>query len=178
MLQKLKGVEKVVMRMLQDAQDMELSLSEQDSDYGIEYISQKLAMCSVFTERLASLDIKLVRIQLYVTTSFNKKKWYVTCRESELKSLKEYQDLSRDTKTPWIFSKMRSDMDELEAWKHTSLVVSTVRDVILSRIQVLKRLDSDIRLHQKLLDIKVAAGLVVPKTFTGSKGTAVGELDI
>lgn len=173
-----QAIEDQAMALMKDAVEMVLGLSPDDSQYGIHYISSKLALCGSYLERLSDIEMKLIQMKLAVSSRVANVKGLLDITERELKSKDEYQALQRDLKAQWVAERAKDQRKDLEDWMYVNRVVCEVREAVVGRIQNMKRLDSDIRLHQKLLEAKVASGATSPGSYTGSKATAAGELDL
>lgn len=172
------ALEEKVMALLEDAANMNLNLSDDDSDYGIAYIAKKLALCGTYMERLSDIEMKLVKIKLAVSKQLASMRVLLRIQEDERKASAEYVEVAREARSHWLQTSLQELRQANEDWTYLNRVVCDVREAVVRRIQDVKRLDSDIRLHQKLLEAKVAAGATSPGSYTGSKATAAGELDI
>lgn len=171
-------IEESCLALMRDATAMRLDLSSDDAQYGINYISSKLALCSSYLERLSDIEMKLIQTKLQVSNRVSAYKGLLDIAEREVRGSDEYVNQSRDVKGQWLAEKVKTQRKDLEDWMYVNRVVCEVREAVVGRIQNMKRLDSDIRLHQKLLELKIAAGATSPSSYTGSKATAAGELEL
>lgn len=176
----LNAIEEKVVGLLEDATAMKLDLSEDDAAYGLAYITKKLALCSTYLERLSDIEMKLVQIKLAVSKQVANYRGLAKIQEDELKASDEYADVARDARSNWLQKKLELVRQASDDWSNLNKVVCVVREAVASRAQDMKRLNSDVRLHQKLLEARVAGagGATSPNSFTGSRGAAAGELDI
>lgn len=173
-----KALEEQMMGFLADAMGMQLALSTDEELYGLGYITKKLVLCSTFVERLSDLEMKLVQIKLAVTKQLQAYRGLLALAEDFNRATDEYGSISRDQKNHWLSEKVKSERLAMEDWSYLNVVVSEVREAVVGRLQNMKRLDSDIRLHQKLLELRVGSGATSPNSYTGSKSTEAGELEI
>ena len=72
---------------------------------------------------------------------------------------------------------MRVQLGELpldaERWMQLKRAVSEVREAVGERAAMIRRLDSDLRLHARLYEVKVAGGALPPPGF--KPGSSKGE---
>lgn len=145
---------------LDRAMGMNLGLSEDDSVYGLTYIGQKLTQCAAGMEVLGDMSIRLSKISLEVTRAVSGKRSHLLTKERQYRSDPKYLEGDRNEKTGWLQGKLEVFRIELEDWELTHQFLAEIRGAVNERIQLFKRLDSDIRLQHKLLEAKVAAGVV------------------
>lgn len=170
-------LEERILGLLDTATGMQLGLSEEDSDYTLDFLKKKLAMCSYYTERLSDIMMELTKISLEATRISSSKNNLLSLKHNELKASSTYSEQPRDKKTSWLESQLGTYRGEAERWNMLRRVVSEVKDAVGERGQTMKRLDSDLRLHSKLLEMTPpgARGAAAP---TGFQGSSSDELDI
>lgn len=170
-------VEARVLQLLDDGSSMTLGLTTEDSDYNIDFVRQKLALCSTYLERLSDISMKLTRISVEVTRAARGVSQTLKIRMNQLKATDGYREQSREQKTPWLLSATRGEQEAAERWNGLRSVVSEVKDAIGERAQTMKRLDSDLRLHSKLIELapQEGRGATSPRSYTGSSAS---EIDI
>ena len=164
---KLDELEQELMSILDQAGSMELQLSEDDSEYDLKFLSEKLAKVSVFQERLSDLQVRLARINIYVKQTAKRAESALRAYTTELKMSKEYEEQPRATKTPWLEQQTSERRAQTDKWMDLAFVVSEVKDAVNERQGTMKRLDSDLRLHSRLFEAKVAAGAAPRPSFPG-----------
>lgn len=172
--------EEVVMGYLHQLMEMKLDLSSEEGDYDIRYIGAKLAMCSSLLEKMGDIQLKLTKISLEVTKVWAGLDVSLRLMEERLKASDTYQEQPRETKALWLSSSMDSSRDVLVRFTYLRKVVSEVRGALAEKIQMVKRLDSDIRLQQKLLEVQTvrsSAGNVAGQLVFKPK-QVIGELDL
>ncbi|HEC60638.1 MAG TPA: hypothetical protein ENI27_00095 [bacterium] len=164
-----------VMGLLDDAQAMKIGLTTDESKYNLYFIREKVTRCATYQERISDVMMKLTRVSIEVQRIAMGKKLELMFKTNELKSGDEYKDLSRDEKTSWLQSNLRGAQEETESWISLKRVVSEVKEAIGERANTLKRLDSDLRLHTKLLEMmgEEGRGATSPTAFTGSNSEEV-----
>lgn len=167
-MKKTAELEEQIMDLLDNGQSMKVGLSEEDSDYDLNFISSKLAKLSVYQERLSDIQMKLTRISLEVKRVGSQKSSILRLKEREIRSSDEYHNLTREEKTPWLATQLETVREDAEEWKILGQLVSEVKEAIGERAGTMKRLDSDIRLHAKIFEAKVAAGATSPSSYTGN----------
>lgn len=167
-LTKPQELEIEVLSLFDQASDLRPVMSEEDSAYDLVYISEKLAKCSSFMEKLSDIQIKLTKIALGATRANHNGSYLLKLKIEELKASEECEALPRSKRNYWLQQKTVQAKEELNDWNHLNRLVSEVREAVSDRVQMMKRLDSDVRLHQKLLEAKVAAGATSPNSYTGS----------
>ncbi|HEC65656.1 MAG TPA: hypothetical protein ENI23_10190 [bacterium] len=164
-----------VMGLLDDATEMTIGLSETDSDYNLMFIREKVTKCATYQERISDVMMKLTRVSIEVQKVAHGKKLEFIFKTNSLKDSEEYKNLPRDEKTVWLRLRLMEAQDETESWNTLRRVVSEVKEAIGERAQTLKRLDSDLRLHTKLLEMakEEGRGATSPDAFTGSSSKEV-----
>jgi len=134
-----------------------------------------VAKCSTYQERISDVMMKLTKVSIEVQKVAHGKKLELLFKTNELKDSKEYKELPRNDKTAWLQVQLSKTQDEAESWNSLKRVVSEVKEAVGERAQTLKRLDSDLRLHTKLLEMsnEEGRGASSPASFTGSASEGV-----
>lgn len=173
----IEELEQQVLAHLDDGLSMSLGLTTTDSEYSISFIKEKLILCSTFQERLSDIMMKLTRVSIEATRMGFAAKQRLDLRYNERKSSQDYQDQPREKKTVWLQSAIKDQQEAAERWNALRRVVSEVKDAIGERAQTMKRLDSDLRLHSKLLEMvpPEGRGATSPGSYTGSHA---GEIEL
>jgi len=171
----IADLEERVMALLDDAMSMSLGLSEDDSLYNLIFIREKVAKCSTYQERISDVMMKLTKVSIEVQKVAHGKKLELLFKTNELKDSKEYKEAPRNEKTAWLQTQLMGAQDEAESWNTLKRVVSEVKEAVGERAQTLKRLDSDLRLHTRLLEMsnEEGRGASSPGAFTGSSSEEV-----
>ena len=165
-------IETTLLTWLDEVLETELGISDQDSEYDLIYITQKAAQCAKALETVANVQAKLTRVGLAVTRAAHKAgvaaRLYasgvgqdgVPPTEGEQKHLLEMAD-AKDT------------------WVYLEKVARETSKAAGDRMQLMRRLDSGLRLQHKLLEARVAAGATPAPGFTGSEvhEETLGDLD-
>lgn len=129
-------------QLLDEAIALSVGLSDDESVYDLIYIGQRLAQCSSYMEKLSDMQLKLTKLTVQVLEKLFAGRGMLRCAE--------------------VQSTGPADRALLEQsvliWESTARVVKEVKEAVESKAAMVKRLDSDIRLHQKLLEAKIAAG--------------------
>jgi len=172
---KPEAIEAQLMGLLDDATAMEVRMSEDDSHYDLNFISAKLALVSTYLERLSDIQMKLTRHSLEIIRVARANKALLAMKEKELKASDEYAETPVHQKGFWLANQLQDLTQASENWQGLVFVVSEIKTVVNERAGTMKRLDSDIRLHSRLYEQKVAAGATSPASYTGAK---VGEIEI
>lgn len=168
-----EGIEQYIEGALDDALAMELGLSEDDSDYDLHFITQKLAKVSTYQERLSDIMLRLTKIGLEVSRVASTKASGLNVRTGSLKSSQAYLDQPRASRSEWLSNQLESARVDAEKWTILRSAVSSVKDAVAERASTMKRLDSDLRLQTRLLEARVAAGASSPYSFPGGNGDEV-----
>jgi hypothetical protein len=172
-----QSLSELVLKLLEDAADMHLSLSEEDSAYDLNFIREKLAKVGVFQERLSDIQMKLTRVSIDANVLVGQTKQQLSTKERELKLSSDYRDKPRAEKTPWLEDQLSGLREDSENWLGLFRLVSEVKEAVGNRVSTMKRLDSDLRLHAKLYEEGVRAGATSPSAPTrGSK--EIDEVDL
>lgn len=153
---------------LDEALNWEIRLSEDDSIYDLDYIREKLAKISNVSELLSDRQMSATKIHLEVVRQASVAKTRAEMADANLRESDSYIGLSREGKTPWITKQMAVYRDNEASWALTLQFSREIRGQLTERIQMLRRLDSDLRLHQGLIEVGHKVGA------TGSPLPAVG----
>jgi hypothetical protein len=130
-------------------------------------------------ETLSDLSMELAKISLEVTRQTSEKKSQFSLREVALKADATYATMERGKKEHWLQDKLKVLRDELESWSLTNTFLTEIRGAVNDRIQLFKRLDSDLRLQHKILEARIAAGLSSPAAPSKGGGSpGFEELDL
>lgn len=164
-----------VMSILEKTMGMTIGMSEDDSLYTIDFLSQKLAKTSKIQEDLSDYMLELTKIAIEVKRMASGLKAKSVLREKELKASDDYRNESRESKAFWLANQLQPVRDECESWVGLNEMVSEVRSAVSERLGTVKRLDSDLRLHAKIYESKKDLG-TNPQT-PRSPGTQ-SDLDI
>jgi hypothetical protein len=161
-------VEKELNDYLDVALACEVKLGDDDSAYDLKFIGQKLHLCSTFTEKLSECTINLTRLSIMVNQVATAKRGLSQVRGGRLRASKEYSDLPRAERAEWLANQLEDDQLEAERWVQLKSAVSHVKEAVADRAQSVKRIDSDLRLQSKLLEVGIAHGASNPNSFQGS----------
>lgn len=154
---------------------MDLNLSEDDSLYDLNFIAEKLARCSTYMERLSGIEMKLTKISIVVLTQYSVNKNEFKRREQEIRTSDEYREMDRGEKAAWLSNRLAEVGKLSNRWSLTQQVVSEIKGAVSGKVSMMKRLDSDLRLHSKIYEAKVAAGAAGPSF---AAGTAAMDMDL
>lgn len=168
-------MEKEVVQLLDDAAGMQLSLSEDDSDYDLNFIREKVTKVAVYQERLSDIQMKLTKLNIDVTKMSSQTQEQLKMKERELRLGEDYQGKKIQEKKAWLGEQLAPQFQAAENWSNLSRLVSEVKEAVGHRVSMMKRLDSDLRLHSKLFEEGVKAGATSPTSFT--KGSTK-EIDL
>jgi len=166
-----------VMSLLDDAMKMVVGLSEDDSQYNLMFIREKVAKCATYQEKISDVMMKLTRVSIEVQRVAAGKKLGLLQKKNTLKGSEEYKAQLREDKAAWYQEQIGADEEAAEEWNTLKRVVSEVKEAVSERAQTLKRIDSDLRLHTKLLEMsnEEGRGASSPHSYTGSNSP---EMDI
>jgi hypothetical protein len=139
---------------------MEVGISDEAEDYDLLYISSKLALCAKSQERLSEIQLHLTKISIGVSRTSSDISVVLKAKERALKADPSYVSNSREERGHWLDLQLGVEKKEDLIWQDIKRTVSTIREVLGDRVQTIRRLDSDLRLHQKLFEAKVASGAV------------------
>lgn len=160
--------------ILEQATNLNLGLSEDDSAYDLTFITKKLAVCSSHLEKLSDMQMELTKIMLQVTPPTFAAASLLKLKEGDFKSSDEYEEIARSKKRAWLREQLGKLTENAERWMQLRRAVSEVREAVGERSQTIKRLDSDLRLHARLYEARVAAGATPRLSFEpGSSGRDV-----
>lgn len=173
------ALSKKVMEIFEKASTVKIGLSKDDSDYSLVYLGQKLAQCSWALESLSDAQTALTRIRLQLIHTVSTGKSALKSRETLLRRSPEYGKLLRSEKMAWLREKLEDDRTRLEEWIDLERSVLEVKEAISEMVRAINRANSDIRLHERLLEAKKDAGAGLPtQDGLGGEVTSPGSLDM
>lgn len=161
-------VEGILMRLLEDTMSTNLGLSSNDADYHLEYIAQKVSLNCANMERLSDISLKLTQLGIEITRMAVGKKALAAMKRKEFKASPEYAAADRNAKADWLENQLAVIQEEERTWITLQHVVSQIKEAVAERSGTFKRLDSDLRLHAKLLEARIAAGATGWGAYTGA----------
>lgn len=161
---------------------LELRLSEDESVYGLTYIGEKLAKTASYLEQLGDISMQLARVSLEVARQVSELSSLMKSKERTFRMDPSYVNGDRNDKGNWLQGKLEVFRIELEDWELAHSYLVEIRGAVNDRIQLFKRLDSDIRLQHKLLEAKLAVGAMgqggAGTGFPPTQGAGISELEI
>lgn len=159
------------MELLDKAAEMRLGLSLEESEYDISYIAEKLIQCSRMLEKLSDYALELTRVAIHVNQRALTEQALLDLQETQIKASQEYENEPRNSKKAWLREQLQEKEETARRWMDLKRAVSEVRGAVEERTQTMKRLDSDLRLHSKLFEAKVATGALPPPGFKPDSST-------
>jgi hypothetical protein len=161
-------LENQTLTMLGQAMEMRLNLSEDDSVYDLHFISEKLALVGVFQERLSDIQMQLTQTAIEATRHYRALSASIRIAEKQAKASDHYANLPMNEKAFWLENQQTDLKGQVSRWNQLTAVVSEVRNAVTERTGTMKRLDSDLRLHARIYEAKVAAGATSPSSYRGN----------
>jgi len=166
--EQVEELEKVVVGYLGKAMEMRLDLGTED--YDLAYIESKLKQCAYVQEQLSDVAMALVRLSLGVSKKTSQGRSLLKIEVAQLTAQPTYLELPPTARESYLQRKTEVLRKEVDLWTGLSSVVSEVKGAIGERVQAIKRLDSDIRQYQRLLEVKGPSGATGPVMRTGARG--------
>lgn len=160
---------------LDEASKIKITISGEGAAYQRQYIADTVAKVSSALERLNDLSMQLTkialqtrRIQMHYNTQLKKVK-------AETLASADYAALPVMQREQHLLKAVTEATKSYEAWDYLLQYVTEVKTAIAERSAMIRRLDSDLRLHSKLLE--VTSDEIVPHgpSFAGfaSQGTEI-----
>jgi hypothetical protein len=165
---KPEDLEAEVLAHLDAAAEMRVGLSETDSDYDLHFISAKLAKVGVFQERLSDIQMSLSKASIEAIRIHRAMSARIRIKEKEAKASDDYANLPLNERAFWLENRHVALKEEASSWHQLANVVSEVKGAVAERVSTMKRLDSDLRLHAKIYEAKIAAGATSPSSYRGN----------
>lgn len=161
---------------LNRAIELRLDLSADEVMYQYDYITDKLAKVASMQETLSDMSLGLTNLSLMVTQKASNLRGLNQLKEAQFKASEEYQALARDKRKGWIDVQLEVLRDEERDWTLTRVFLTEIRKAVDDRIQTMRRLDSDLRLQEKVLEAKIRSGAGSPlPAGTGVGGSEAGH---
>lgn len=168
--ERLEAAEAKVMELFEASATLSLDLKSEVEAYSLDYTHEKVTLCGAHMEKLSDISMDLTRISMEVMKALSAAQILYNSKYSTLKLSSSYEEQSRDFRRVWVENQLVSDRETLDRWTQLSEVVSQVREAVGERVATLKRLDSDLRLHVRLIETKKGlGGATSPSSYRGSK---------
>lgn len=152
---------------LEEVMSVKPDLASDEALYTLQYLRTKLVFLSTLQEELSDKTLALTKRHLAILQRSKDAAGLAELKEATLKDSEQYKGMARGDKTVWLDQQLAVCREEDAAWKHTLTVSDEVREAVAERTQTVKRLDSALRLHQKMLDEGGFHGTGVPRTPPG-----------
>ena len=150
-------VEASALEIMAAAGELTIGLSESEEDYDLPYLAAQLAKCSSYGERLADMLAYLTKAKIQVLRELDRatNALEIAAAEDEI----NYMDFKpASVRAAHIRLAIREQVDDKRGWKSADTVLREVREDVSRRAEMVRRLDSDLRLHQKIIEAKITAG--------------------
>lgn len=157
------------LRIFNYVQSLRLDLSDDDAMYDLTYIGKMTAMCASIMEKVSDAQMQITKLGLEA------RKWEhgasLVLREEERKLIngKGYKENPISARKDWLKMQLQPFIQEVEVWDQVSKSINEVKETVNERMSTVKRLDSDVRLHHKLYETKVASGMIGKPGLVGKK---------
>lgn len=156
---RVEQIETEALALMTAAGELTIDLSENEEDYDLPYIAAQLAKCSSYGERLADMLAALTQVKIEVLREADRAMNALEIAEAEAEISEIYADYKPASKrAAHIRLAVRTEVDEKRAWKGLDATLREVREDVSRRAEMIRRLDSDLRLHQKIIEAKITAG--------------------
>lgn len=174
-LEKMESAETVLLKILEDATSLRIGLDEEDSEFDLEFITTKLRKIAIYHERISDLGMQVSKISIEVRNGLTAAVNIARHKEAEYRA-NGYLAEPRDDRRNWLEDKLAPFETDKNLWKGLVAVVSEVKVAVESKAGTLKRLDSDLRLHVKIIEQAGTAGITNPNSW--NKAGRIEEMDI
>lgn len=152
-------IEAEALSLMEAAGRLTIQLSENEEDYDLRYLATQLAKCSSYGERLAAMLARLTQMKIVVLREVDRATNALEIREAEVQLDPKTDDVKPMAKRDaHIRLRTLGPREEKRIWKGLDAVLREVREDVSRRAELIRRLDSDLRLHQKLIEAKITAG--------------------
>jgi hypothetical protein len=154
-IEKAVAVRSKLRELFSEVGCMEIDLSDDTSFYTADYIREKLARVSSLCERIADIQCEIIPLKLLSRAAFETLKVDLTYEKAKFKASEEYEIISRDKREFWLVGKVSTISKLYNEWYDTVSEAKIVIDAIKEKGSAYKRIDSDLRLHAKILSSTV-----------------------
>lgn len=152
------------------AAELAIGLSENEDDYDLPYIARQLAKCSAYAERAGEMLSRLAVLKVRTLQARDKAQNQLAVRRDELEEEAEHEWKQSRTARPTSAAGRARELNrslnaseeaaELRGWELAHKVLREVREEVGRRAETIKRMDSDLRLHQRVIEAKVFSGAI------------------
>lgn len=163
----IEEIQKHALELMEAAGVLTIQLSENEEDYDLRYLQTQLAKCSSYGERLADMMARMAQLKVLVLQGESRASnlFEDAQLEAEISTSENLKPVAR--RNAIVKRHSLEEKREFQRWKILELVVREARDEVCRRSDIVKRLDSDLRLHEKILAAKITAGAMGLEDLTG-----------
>lgn len=166
---------KIAVDALEEASSIKIDISAEGAAYHRQYISDKVAKISSSLERLNELLMNLTKVSLQARRIQQHYAEIVKFKKINAKVSAEYAECPRDYREKLLSDLLAGDEKELDIWESLYYYITEVKTAIADKAATIRRIDSDLRLQQKLLEVSSDE---VPMKTAAFRGLATEEIDL
>lgn len=156
---------------------MEVGVSGEAEDYTLDYIAQKLARTTQFMERLSYISTSLAQQGIRVVEGVKGAKALLKLKTSEFMECGSYRDhKNKGQGKIWLEAQLAPFHVEASRWETLEKAINQVTNAVAEKTQTLRRIDSALRLQEKILEHKKTSG--PPMNFEDIGTDVTPEIDI
>jgi hypothetical protein len=144
---------KIALEALEKIQGLRVDLSETDSDYHREYIKSRVIAASSAMENLSDLSLSLTKVALVVRRAYRDARSSLRDTRALAMASTEYAAQTLLSREAWLLSYLQKYQERVDRWEFVSHLFEESRASVVERMGTIRRIDSDLRLHQRLLEV-------------------------
>lgn len=168
-------IEQECLGLLDQAMSMEVGLDNGEADYDLNFIASKLKAVTIFMERLSDIQIMLTKYTIVVRQQASNCETIHKIAKEQLHVKPEFRNIPAVDRVVLEREQLGETLTTWERWRDVAATLTLVNNAVSDRAGTIKRLDSDLRLHSKLYEQRVAQGATSPHSF---KGASIEEIDV
>lgn len=156
--------------LMSAASELTIGLSQNEEAYDLPYIAKQLSKCSTYGERLADMMARLAQLRVSTMQQVDRAANLLEQAKAEREISPEGQGFKpASARLSWVRIQTAPETDTWKTWKTTEMVVREAKEDVGRRAETVKRLDSDLRLHQRIIEAKITAGAMGQPDLTSGK---------
>jgi len=138
--------------MLKDVNDLRIEVSSDLADYTIFYVAEKLVCCTSALSKLGDLAASISLWAIEVAGKMSQLKTLIAMKSRDVKSRSDWKSSTRDEREFLLYDAIKVYQEELDDWELVRVFLSELRILVTTKSQLIKRIDSDLRLQEKLIE--------------------------
>ncbi len=162
------------LRLMEDAGMLTLRMSDVQEDYTYDYLAAILRKCSIYAEDLGDklAELAKLKMKLVLCTQGAQNASARRRLELEKEALEDTTIKNAAARDNYVRRKLADDPSAqlYQDWQTVNHILTEAKAEVTRRASIIQKLDSDVRLHQRIIEAKMGDGPIrqdprgVPRT--------------